>query len=250
MVSALNPTNLYFKRLHTVVASGLRNRFYRMDEYSNEESAKYSSMYNKMFQSTRLPEENTPMVRSCTTSEICENLYCFIYMLDNYIVFGYDEAQKKWLYGAHPSQLSNASVHMMTPEQIMSAVRDLRDNPNQETHNPILQQMQKLSTPSSWANMLHTVDAAYTALMQNDKICKDIVPYIHPPPDTSHENRKRMREWAPLNLADFQRPHNKTLVAFSTKAADVSWLKVPEHQEVLSHGFMHSNIHLIKKQLI
>jgi hypothetical protein len=218
----------------------------RMDEYSSDESAKYSTMYNKIFQQARLPDDKAPMVRSCTTAEICENLYCFIYMLDDYIVFGYDEKQKKWLYGAHPSDISSGKVHMMKPEQIIKAFMDMKDHPDQETQNPLLKQMKEFNTPASWTNMMHTVGAAQAALKKNNDLCNDIVPYIHPPPDTPHENRQRMRAWAPLKIEDFRRPKAKTIVAFSTKTADVSWLQAMDGQRILSHGFMHSTIHLIK----
>ncbi len=229
------------KTTHIVEATGW------MDEYSGKEEVDYSQIYCKIFSQTKLPPKQTPLLRSCTTTEMCESLYCYIYMLDEFMVFGFEEKQQRWMYGAHPSQIESGAVRMMMPEELIGAVLEIRKNPDQEIENPVLKQMKQYSDTPAWQAMLHKVEMAATCIGKNNKICSDILPFIHPPPDRQSLNCKRMEKWAPLVLADFQRPKNKTLVAFSTKSADVSWLKPPDGQVLVTHGFMRSYMHLVKK---
>lgn len=234
-------TNELEEGMHIIEATGW------MDEYIDSRERVVSNQYARMFALSNLPPEMMPSMRSCTTPDQCDSLYCFVYMIDEYIAFGFDPSTKRWLYGATPSQILKGSIQLLKPDQIVSGLDDYCKTKNASAANPVVQQVASDLPPHTLARMMRDVGEVGRMLDEVEELCDSLVPYIHPPPDEHRALLRKLKTWYPITTEHVPTKHQQTIAAFSTPGRG-QIVNIPESHYLQSHPFLCSTMHLVKER--
>eukprot|EP00961_Rhodomonas_salina_P244575 3305406-Rhodomonas_salina.3 len=89
-----------------------------MDEYTQDAEKKATKKVNQYF--VNHPQAQTANMRSCTTCEQVDELYSSIYTLGQHLIFGFNNKERKWQYGASPSQILKQEALMLTPTELFN----------------------------------------------------------------------------------------------------------------------------------
>lgn len=225
--------------MQIVEATGWMNEFDTSEIQSIYKSYKYF-----MRQHLQVCEE-TPSLRSCTTIAQCDTMYCFIYTIDDKIVFGYNQALNQYVYGASPSQFITGQVKTFTPKHLVEAIQNVsemqqRNLPIDTFFAPLFNNLQH--SPALAPNEINIINNNVELINQH---CRYWAEYIQPPPDMPDELDKRMDAWHPITDEHIKTtPANQT-VALVVRDPDAD-MPYPVGWKPHAHPFMLSHIFLMR----
>eukprot|EP00961_Rhodomonas_salina_P231898 3132826-Rhodomonas_salina.2 len=212
---------------HIVEATGW------MDEFSDPNAPITSAALEQLLTAKKLPLSKFT-VRSCTTPQLCDRLYCYVYMLGDKLVFSQDTSTAMWAYGAHPSHLKNETTLLISPgalvQHIQYAVQTsaVSNHPcpctpalsATETQNAtsLVQHILNKQRDSKHATSLFTLKSLHTINLATkfaETYAASVAQFLHPPPPLKTENNTRLLKWLPLSDIHFHRqaPQNNVIMA-------------------------------------
>ena len=215
-----------------------------MNEFDTSEIQKIYKSYKYFMRQHLQVCEETPSLRSCTTIAQCDTMYCFIYTIDDKIVFGYNQELNQYVYGASPSQFVMGQVKTFTPKDLVEAIKNSatmqqRDTPIDTFFAPLFNNPQH--HPALAPNQIHNISNNVNWINQH---CSYWSKYIQPPPDMPEELDKRMDAWHPITNEHIKKiPANQT-VALVVQDPDAD-IPYPKGWEPHAHPFMLSHIFLM-----
>eukprot|EP00961_Rhodomonas_salina_P041791 561911-Rhodomonas_salina.7 len=210
-----------------------------MDEFTQSAEKNATKRVTEYFATH--PQHQTPNMRSCTTSEQVDDLYSSIYTLGQHLIFGFNHKEDKWQYGASPSQILKQEALMLTPMELLN---DLYTSVQQhKSANPIVKQAFANNVKMSLLTP-HTIKNITQANLSIESTLTDILPYIHPPPNSKEDQKQRLDKWQPLRDAHIPQCPSTKLTAF-TLPKNAPPPKTPPGFKLHSHPFMYSTVYML-----
>eukprot|EP00961_Rhodomonas_salina_P300572 3939901-Rhodomonas_salina.2 len=206
-----------------------------MDEFSDPSAPMKSAALELLLTQKKLPQSKF-MVRSCTTPQICDSLYCYVYMLSDKLVFSHNTSTSKWTYGAHPSHLKNKNTLLISPSALVQHIQYCVQNSpvsknatqcplasglcatEMQNARSLVQYILKTQHESGHVTSLLSSQSLHTinlATEYTETYAASVAQFLHPPPPLKAENNTRLLKWMPLSDIHFhhQVPQNNVIMA-------------------------------------
>jgi hypothetical protein len=174
------------KWIHVVEATGW------MDEYQTTEE----QLETKRFSQSVKPSNPHITVRACTTMKQCDMIYCFMYMIDDHMIFSKNQLTGKWGYGATPAQIFNEDVVLLTPTQFVEAMLQPSTRAPDSRNPEIIEIAQQVyKHERSGSQDMRKTPHILKLMNQIDQSMADDVLFIHSPPIPYQTQLQELEKW-------------------------------------------------------